>query len=425
MEGLGVTAVLGFGALCAAFVALALFRAAPRLAFVTWCIALFFVPVWVGVNAGFFWGVVTIVTCGAILANWRMLKLVIVDGLVTVFAVLCVVLYALDAASLSSTVTAVLEWIVPYIWGRIVLARVSADFLTQAIAGMATAAAVLALIEFVTSTNVFVLIPGNTYLAEVWGPLQLRSDFIRVEGAFGHSIALGGALAMSAAFVLATRWSGLTKVIAVSLIGVAVVLTFSRIGVIVLVLVLVLSVLTLPQMTIKAKIAVGAGGLVAAATVVPFLSDVFLSAGDEAAGSADYRTTLLTLLPRVPLIGSAGEWDSIISSSDFAGRLVNSVDNAFLVIALRFGWIPMLLLLATCVIVGLAAFRPGDGNPAAIAVAAQLPALFGVALITQFGMLFWFFVGLAVSWNGRPQAAEEEAGLLSEQIPAYSSAVRP
>ena len=42
--------------------------------------------------------------------------------------------------------------------------------------------------------------------------------------------------------------------------------------------------------------------------------------------------------------------------------------------------------------------RRGGANPAAIAVAAQIPSLFTVAFITQFAVAFWFLVGVAVSW---------------------------
>ena len=39
-----------------------------------------------------------------------------------------------------------------------------------------------------------------------WHELQPRAGFVRAEGAFGHSIAFGSALAMSSVFVIVTRW---------------------------------------------------------------------------------------------------------------------------------------------------------------------------------------------------------------------------
>lgn len=405
-------AVLGLGAVAGLVIAYVLGRAAPRAAFVVWLLVLFFVPVWVGVTAGFFWSAITVGTLLLIVINWRKTPLTAADAFVVVFVVLVVALFVLRGATLSALVTAILEWVVPYLWGRIVLGRVDGSTITAAIAAVATFAAVFAIIEFLTSTNVFVAIPGPGSLYEVWSPIQTRGGLVRVEGAFGHSIALGGALGMSAAFVLAARWPGWVTFLSLAAIAAAVVMTFSRIGLVTFVLAVALSVFVLPRINLWLKAVIIVVGIVAASIFVPLISEVFLSAGDEAAGSADYRTTLLSLLPRIPLLGSAGDWDALMSSSSFAGVLVNSVDNAFLVIGLRFGWIPTLCLLIVCVLAAAEVLRRGTANPASIAVAAQLPGLFAVALITQFGMFFWFLTGLAVSWAHAERRKREQSDQL-------------
>ncbi|MCR2317514.1 hypothetical protein NSR99_23260, partial [Salmonella enterica] len=92
------------------------------------------------------------------------------------------------------------------IWGRVVLARVTTDWITSTIAVVAIVAAAFAVVEFLTSFNPFVLISGSGVVYETWSPLQERGGVLRAEGAWGHSIALGAALAMSSAFVVATRW---------------------------------------------------------------------------------------------------------------------------------------------------------------------------------------------------------------------------
>ncbi|PJI53448.1 hypothetical protein CTI14_28240, partial [Methylobacterium radiotolerans] len=127
-------------------------------------------------------------------------------------------------------VASLLEWVIPYIWGRVVLARVTTDWITSTIAVVAIVAAALAVVEFLTSFNPFVLIPGSGVVYETWSPLQERGGVLRAEGAWGHSIALGAALAMSSAFVVATRWRLFPKITGIVLIATATVFTFSRAG---------------------------------------------------------------------------------------------------------------------------------------------------------------------------------------------------
>lgn len=395
--------------LCALTVVALLLRAMPRVSFVLWGIVLFFVPVWIGANAGTFWAAITVVTILAIVACGGSVRLSPVDGIVAAFVLLVVVEFALRAMSLSAMVIAVAEWVVPYIWGRLVLARLQARFVTRSIAILTTLAAVLALVEFAVGVNVFVLLPAQGPSFEVWGTLQGRGGFVRVEGAFGHSIALGASLAMGAAFVVAVQWRSWVKVMALGLIAGATVLTFSRIGLTTLLLAVALSVLTLPLISRATRIAVAAAGIVAAAIVVPFLGVVFLDAGEEAGGSASYRSGLLDLLPLIQPLGAAPNLDGAVIGGQYLGFYAGSVDNALLVVALRAGWVPAILLVAAIVAAIVPLFRRGGATPANIAVAAQIPSLFTVAFITQYGMFFWFLVGLAVASELARHAAGDEA----------------
>src|SRR5690625_996708 len=136
-------ALLALGG-CGGAVALLLFRASPRLTFVTWALTLYFVPDWVGASVGFFWSAITLVTLLALAANVGNLRLVPADGLVLLFVTLTLALFTLNMATLSATVIALLEWCLPYIWGRIVLSRLGAEFLTRVIATLAIVAATLA-----------------------------------------------------------------------------------------------------------------------------------------------------------------------------------------------------------------------------------------------------------------------------------------
>ena len=410
---LGSTGLLLLGVAGLA-VTVALFRALPRTTFVIWGVVLFFVPVWIGVTVGFFWAAITIVTLAAIAANLGRIHWSVPDTLIAAFTVLAVAAFLLKQTNFSAIVILILEWIVPYVWGRLVLNRISAGFIAKTIATLATVAAVLALTEFATGTNIFVLLPPLGPSFEVWGTLQMRGGFLRAEGAWGHSIALGAALALSVAFLLASSWRTIAKIAALAVITGAIVVTFSRIGLVSLVLTVGLSIVLQQRMSRGSKVAVMVGAIVAAIVVVPFVSSVFLEAGTEAGNSATYRTDLFALVGQLSWFGASTNWDNLSADGTYLGTYANSVDNALLVVALRFGIIPTLFLVLLLALAIISLFLPGRANTATIAIVAQIPAFFSVAFITQYGMFVWFVGGLAVAMlHHRHEAAEREPAMVS------------
>lgn len=409
------SALLALAALAAVTILVIAVRAAPRAAFVGWALLLFFVPVWVGISIGPFWEIITLATAGLLVVGFVKVPLHAADGCVAAFVVLVLGLYALGDASLSDSVTALSSWALPYAFGRVVLGRVSTDLVVTVLSIAAVAAAALAVLEFLTSFNPFVLIPGDGAAYRDFSPLQARGGIVRAEGAFGHSIALGAVLAMSSAFVVATRWRTVPKVIAIGLIVAATVMTFSRAGLITLVVTLVLSLCLTAGVSARFRAVSVAAGAMAALVAVPLLGNVLGAAGDEAEGSASYRTDLLVLLQEVRLFGNPGHWQSLVSGDYYLGYFARSIDNALLVMLLRFGVIPTVVLLGALGAAVLAAMRSETRSPAALAVLGQLPALVVVALITQYGMFLWFCVGLAVSWSGSRPCGTSESDTLSTE----------
>lgn len=412
------TALLVVGAFAAVVIVVYLLRVSPKGAVVVWTAALFFIPVWVGVSAGFFIAAITALTLLLIAVNWSSVPLHPADLWVGAFIVLTLGLYALNLVSLSALVIALMEWIVPYVWGRVLLARVRAQWVTVTIATIAVIASVLAILEFVLHFNPFVLIPGSGEAHSIFSPLQERGSVTRAEGAFGHSIALGASLAMSVAFVVATKWSLLPKIIAVALISAATMLTFSRAGIITLVLTMALSTFFLPGVSRWFKTVFAVLGALAAAVIVPTLSDVFGAAEDDLEVSGGYRTDLLVLLGQVRLFGNPGEWQTLVDGDHYLGYFARSIDNALVVILLRFGWLPTLLLMVPLVLVVLSALRRQTRNAAAVAVFGQLPSLVVVALITQYGMFLWFCVGLALAWAQQRQKPWSTDAVMGADPPA-------
>ncbi|MGB3731829.1 hypothetical protein [Microbacterium sp.] len=409
-----VTAALG---LCALAVTVLLFRSSGKLTFVFWCVTMFFVPVWVGVSVGnFFLSAIVGVTLLAIATGGKRLRPSPADAVVAVFAALVLGLWVLGLVALSHMVIALLEWTVPYVWGRVAFARVGLPFIGKTIAALAVAAAGLAVVEFATGTNIFLLIPLHGGPFEEWGTLQYRGGMLRAEGAFGHSIALGAALAMSASFLLATRWRTPVKLAGLAVVIAGIVVTFSRIGLVSLVIAVGITLVILPGLTRATRFWVIASGAIAAVFIVPFVFDVLLTAGEEASGSADYRSAMIALLPVLKPLGSPGDWTSLTLDGSYFGYFANSVDNAILLMALRFGYIPALLALAGAVAITILAVRRSTSSPAAIAVASQVPALVSVALITQYGSLLWFFAGVAVSWAAQPRSASVQPAGVAEDV---------
>lgn len=403
------TALLAVAAGAAVIIAIISCRAWPSAAFVAWVLVLFFVPVWVGVTVGAFWAAVTLMTLLMIAVNWSAVPLRVADLWIAAFVVVSVSLFALGSVTLSAMTIALLEWIVPYIWGRIVLARVGKRVIVRTIAIVAVVAAALTILEFALHFNPFVLIPGSGEAYTTWRPLQQRGGVMRAEGAFGHSIALGASLAMSTAFVVATRWRLVPMLLSVTVIGVATVVTFSRAALITLVVTLVLAVFFLPGVSARIRAGFVAAAVVAFVSVSPLLDSVFGDAGSDLEVSGDYRSDLVVLLDQVRLIGNAGDWTTRVSGDDYLGYFARSVDNALLVLLLRFGWIPTGLLVAALLCAALTVVRRTTRNPPGIAVVGQLPSLVVVALITQYGMFLWFCVGLALSWGHQSDREADRA----------------
>lgn len=396
----GVGVLLFVGLACSGVLLLFVMRASPRLAFVVWCATLFFIPVWIGVSLGPFWSAITLMAGAAVVAFGRNLTLLPVDGVVTLLVFMMLAQYGLKLASLATVVTAMSEWILPYILGRLVLGRLEQPTFVDIVAVFVVVAAVLGLVEFGTHTNLFTRItgPGSVSLYETWGTLQERGGNLRVEGAFGHSIAFGATLAMGSAFILACRWKPWIKLIGLLLVTGAVAASLSRLALLTLALTVGLSLVLMPGLGRRLRVGILVLGGLGGVALLPYVTGILLAAGEEASGSADYRLDLMSLLKVVRPLGSAEDFVGLTTGGSYLGVFARSIDNAALVAALRVGWVGAILLL---IVVGFAALRllqRGGANPASIAVAAQIPSLFTVAFITQFAVAFWFLVGVAVSW---------------------------
>lgn len=376
-------------------------RSWPRVIVAVWAAVCFLVPIWVGAQAGLYFSVLTAIMLIA-LAAWSVSSLAvsIVDVLVLGFALLVLAAFLFGGSTWGHVLIVFLGWFVPYAWGRAVMTRVEPAWLYSCIAVGATAAGLLGIIEFLTGFNPFVQIAMPNSAWRTWHELQPRAEFLRVEGAFGHSIAYGSALAIGSVFVIVARWPVWPRLVCLSVIVVAVVLSFSRIALLGLAVSLVLALLLLGRWTATSmRIAVSSALVVAAVIAAPMLRKVFAAAGEEAGNSAEYRSDLVALFSEMRLLGIASTWTVLPSGETYYGSF-RSIDSELVLTGLRFGLLPLLALLGGILALLVSILR-NRVTPASIALVAQLPALATVALITQYGYLVWFVAGLAVTSAAR------------------------
>jgi hypothetical protein len=277
-----------------------------------------------------------------------------------------------------------------------VLSRVDINWVYGALATAAVVAAVLAILEFISGVNLFVgfAMPNSQY--QTWSELQLRGGLLRVEGSFGHSIALGSSLAIASVFVAATKWPSWMRLTSLVIVLTAAGMTLSRIGLVGIILTLLLAAALLGRwLTRTLRIALVALLTVVAGIGIPLMWDVFTSAGDEAVGSAAYRTDLTSLVTDFSLLGISPSWAVSPTGDTYFGSF-QSIDNQLILTGLRFGLLPVGLLVLALVICLITVLR-GRSTPASIAVVAQIPAFVSVALITQYAEFVWFTAGLAVA----------------------------
>ncbi|PPF50013.1 hypothetical protein C5B94_15645, partial [Clavibacter michiganensis] len=403
LAGSGVQTLLVLAiALVAGLLLLLILRRLPRTAVGLWLVALSFVPVWSGVQAGgYYLPPSTIVAALVIVAvvPVRGFRVSPLDALVVLMAAAgSAGIVVGGAAGIGlSTLVSFLTYALPgYVLGRLAAHRIGMASLQAIVAVVFTAVAVLAVVEFAVGWNPFVLLPGNGGLRETWATLQGRGGIVRAEGAYGHSIALGSSLAIAIPLTLASRFRLPVRLGMTVVMMLATVLTFSRVGMLGAVLGLALSIVFLRDaISLRVRATITAGVVLIAVSVAPFVQSVFDDAGTEASNSSDYRGDLYSLVPGMGILGTTADAHRGSDGRVFYGPF-RSIDSQLVLTGLTFG-----LLVAGAVLVALAVgvwlVLRGHATAATIALVAQIPALASVALITQYATLVWFLAGVAAT----------------------------
>ncbi|MFT7710510.1 hypothetical protein ACMT9Y_06095 [Clavibacter tessellarius] len=424
LAGSGVQTLLVLGiALVGGALLLLVLRRLPRTAVAVWLVALSLVPVWSGVQVGgYYLPPSTIAAVLVILAivpvpGFRVSPLDALVVLMTAAGFAGIVVGGGAGVGMSTLVTFLTYALPGYLLGRLAAHRIGMASLHALVAVVSTVVAVLAVVEFVSGGNPFVLLPGNAGLRETWATLQGRGGIIRAEGAYGHSIALGSALAIAIPLTLASRFRLPVRLGMTAVMMLAAVLTFSRVGMLGAVLGLALSIVFLRDaISLRVRATVTAGVVVVAAAVAPFVQSVFDDAGTEASNSSDYRGDLYSLVPGMGILGTTPDAHRGSDGRVFYGPF-RSIDSQLVLTGLTFG-----LLVAAAVLVALAVgvglVLRGRATAATIALVAQIPALASVALITQYATLVWFLAGVAATSQVLRRDAREEFAPPPDPAPA-------
>lgn len=359
------------------------------------------VPFWIGQSvSGFFVSLhlaLALVSLFAVLRVRRTpMPISLVDWALLVIAGLTLLAFVTRQLSIAH-VYALLQWLVLYAFARVSTATygVRRVITVFCLAAAVTAAAML--VEAATGMNPWVrFVRMNNSLYHLWSNLQSRGGVLRAEGAFGHSIAAGASLAVAAVLSLSARIRESRRLLLLALLIVATLTTISRIGMVTIALGVGLAVVV-GSIHLSQRVRGLVLGLLALGGLgyVQGLGSVFAESGAEAANSAAYRTWLLELIPSANLIGMADSFARSTAGGTSFGAY-RSIDSALLLFALTHGWIATALALVLLAAAVLRVLRLQAGT-ATIAVAAQIPALATVALITQYSLVFWLVAGIAVS----------------------------
>ncbi|MGH1525252.1 hypothetical protein ACRAWC_14895 [Leifsonia sp. L25] len=408
VAGVGV-AVFGFLAL----------RRMPRTAVATWIVVLCFVPVWIGLSLGFNGNYYLPAVSGlAMLVSVALLpvrgfRFGIVDGLI-VLLVVCAAASLLSenpGIALGFAFALVTYLLAGYILGRIAPLRVEPTWIYGAVAVTFTVVSALVLLEYFAHWNPFVLIKVANSLYATWGGIQERGGVARAEGAFGHSIALGSSLAIAVPLTLAARFPMVVRAGMVLLMLGATVFTFSRIGMIGALLGLLLSILFMRDaISRRARIILTSAIAAVAAVLFPLVITVFDDAGAEAAGSANYRGDLVSLVGSMNLIGVADSARKDSTGQVYFGNF-RSIDSQLILTGLSSGVIALALIVAA-LLIGIFLVVTRRASAPTIAVVAQIPALATVALITQYSVFLLFAVGMAAAVQHARPRQDDTLGLL-------------
>lgn len=382
-------------ALAALYIALGL-RRHPRAALVVWLACVVAVPVWPELRVGASLqplSVLAVCLLPTVLTHWRG-RLRFGDWIMVAFAAASTIAWVAFDAPQFAWAAVFTQWLAAYLIGRSLGPAAGAEWVTKALAVAGAIVGIWALVEFAFSLHIF----EEWFVAldtAGWHTIQIRGAYARSEGAFGHSIAMGGFLALCVPFVIAAKLKLTTRIFMLTVVVGGSLVTFSRGAIIGAAVAVVLSLLFLPSAAIsrRARTLLVVLTTAVAVVAVPFTLSLFDSVSSDLTVSSDYRQDLaLSFLPDLHAFG-LGDGVQVLDGRQFY-RQFTSIDNAYALMGLQLGWVPVAILVLGIVGAVLRMLRR-SGGPADVTLVSQAVVLATVALITQYGLAVFFVAGLA------------------------------
>lgn len=374
----------------------------PRLALSLWLAVMIFVPVWIGVTLITTLAPLNLATLlvlpAAIQAARRQRGFGRVEILLVAFVTLAAIGFAFVGTPQFAFAAIFIQWLPAYFIGRYLAMDCGREWSTKLITAAVVVVSVWSIFEFVSGIHVFEALGDGV---AGWNSIQVRGPFARSEGAFGHSIALGSFIALGIPFILSANITIRRRLIFIGLALAGVILTFSRGAIIGAVIALVAGVYSLSSLEIPKKLrrSLIAIILVLSFTLLPFVLSLFAGVSDDLDPSTAYRVNLTTyIFSDMQPLGPALNMEQA-RGDRYYYRGLGSIDNAYILAVLQYGWVPVLAL-----VIGLSAslwfvLRRRGVNAGQVALIGQIWILGTVALITQYGMAVWFVAGLAVAMS--------------------------
>jgi hypothetical protein len=392
--------------------AFAIFASRPKLGFFVWLVSIAALPCWIGVSGGSFLpasllGSIMALTCLFAGARWTPTK-----------ADLCVVVLLIasafgvyfgstsGASSMSAFVSMLTLWVPGYLVGRYVCEKAGISFVKSSVATTFGVVGLLAIAEKVFSWHLFAGQLGMNSLSEIWAPIQIRGGEERSEWAFGHSIALGGSIALAIPFLINSSMRTKSKLVVLALMLGGVATTLSRGAMLAAGLTLVLALLTSKSIKAGHKLWLLLAAAAFGVYMILGFAEVSETAGSEVTDSSGYRVSLFSRL--VSTLQPIGRSTAYMSGANNQVQYGNyaSIDNAFMALGLGFGWIAMVAVAIPFVVMSVR-FARGRSSFAEIALLGQLPVITTVAMITQYQVMVWMVAGLAATLALNKSASHE------------------
>lgn len=385
-----------------AFVLLGAMWGRPRFALVVWLFSMVMVPSWVGISALPVQSAVALLVILAIGGSLG-IKLDWYDcyfSLFLILAFLTVFLGGDGPIGRTLLIEFIVKWALPYLVARVVLPASGLRFGTDAVAVAFTGLGMFAICEFVLGFHPYTKFMTGAPGYETWGSIQIRDGLERSEWAFGHSIALGGSLALAVPFVLASSFDRRFKAMMIVFVFGGVACTLSRGALIAAGLTLLLCALAYLSMRGLrfAMLTVGFAATVLAVVGPDQLMQFAFGTTAETQESATYRERLYeTLMPALVPFGNS-DYTPVSTGA--------SIDSAFLYVGMHFGWVILFMLVLPLLVVVVRILRGRASNIEA-GLLGQVPLLATVSLITQYQSLLFFVVGFAVQAAAMKNANDE------------------